>query len=128
MSKLPQVILGIVLALSFSVVLACPTETKDCTMDKKLWTDKIIAFMPAEFCKADSAFIKCYDVSQTQCYEISMTVTQQCITDYEKIMPKSLNNEDSKKWGEIIGSCSGDKLTDIIKLKEGKSASCAIEP
>jgi hypothetical protein len=127
MSKTFQVILGLILSFCFSVAFACPAETKDCTMDKKVWTEKIDAFMPAEFCKADSPFIKCYDVSQTGCYEISVTVTQQCIADYEKIMPNSFNKADSKKWGEIIGSCAGDKLTDIIKLKEGKSASCANE-
>lgn len=127
MSKFSKLLSGLILAFYFGSALACPPEIKDCAMDKKTWISNVSSFIPAAFCKADSPFIKCYEVSQTQCLDISLTVTQQCIVDNEKTMPQSFSKVDSIKWGEIIGTCAGDKLTDIIKLKEGKSASCAIK-
>jgi len=126
MMKHSRVLLGLVLILFFDSALACPAEKKDCTMDKKTWTSSMSSFIPAAFCKADSPFIKCYEVNQTQCLDISLTVTQRCMADNEKIMPKVFNKADSIKWGEIIGTCAGDKLTDIIKLRAGKDASCGL--
>jgi hypothetical protein len=124
MKKIIRVLFSLVLAIGFSSVLACSSKNKGCTIEKQTWINYINTAIPAEFCKDGSPFLQCYAVSQTKCLDISLTVTKDCINKKESTIPKLLDKADSIKWGEIIGSCAGDKLTDKVKLKKGKKADC----
>ena len=85
------------------------------------------SFIPAEFCKTDSVFLRCYDVSQKRCIDLTLKLTNQCIVKIEKDIPATFVKGDSSKWGSSIGSCVGDRFTDSLKLKRGKSESCLFE-
>jgi hypothetical protein len=127
MNNFSQVLLGLILTFWFSSVIACTNENKDCAIDKKTWINRMSSYIPAEFCKSDSAFIRCYKVSQSRCLDLSSKLTKKCIAKKEKALPMLFNKEDSIKWGSTIGGCAGDKLTDKIKFKTGKNTSCLNE-
>lgn len=126
MKKLPKLV-GLILAIWFCLASACPAENKGCTIDKKAWVSRINSYIPAEFCKTDSVFMQCYNVSQKRCIDLTLKLTNQCIAKNEKNIPTVFEKGDSSKWGGEIGSCVGDKFTDILKLKRGKSESCLFE-
>ena len=106
---------------------ACPTQSPDCKIDSKEWQSSMKSAIPAYFCKEDSSFMQCYEMSQSKCLKLSLKITKQCIAKNKKDFPLAFNKQDSQKWGSVIGGCAGDKLTDIVKLKKGKDASCGLE-
>ena len=124
MNKISLILLSLMLTTGVRSALACSPESKDCTMEKQVWINHISSFIPAGFCTDDSPFLQCYAVSQSNCIDITLTATKKCINEIESTMPKFLNKAESEMWGGVIGTCAGDKLTDKVKLKKGKSADC----
>jgi hypothetical protein len=125
MRELMKTILSFVLMLSFGSALACQSNESDCLINKNDWSNLFSTVLPAALCKEDSPILQCYEVTQAKCLEISLAVTQQCIKD--TAIPDSFKKSESKKWGGIVGSCAGDKLTNQLQLKKGKSEDCAIQ-
>ena len=121
-TKIMRSLLLTLVACSLSPAFACTTDTAPCRIDKKAWVDLFSAALPAALCKENSPIMRCYSVSQAKCIDISLTVTKQCIQSIK--IPDFLDKGDSKKFGEIIGGCAGDKLTNQIPLKKGIPADC----
>ena len=103
---------------------ACPNDTPECRIDKKAWAELMTTALPAAFCKADSVFMQCYEMTQAQCLEATLPAAQQCID--ETALPDSWTKGDGRKWGAVIGSCTEDKLVKVVKLKNGKTSDCTI--
>jgi hypothetical protein len=121
----PFVVLALILQIA--PAYGCAATAPDCTIDKKQWDDLITSSLAGAFCKEDSPFLRCYEMDQVQCIKLTLQLTKQCIAENDKKIPRQIRKSESKEWGGTIGSCAGDRLTDIVHLKKGKSSDCATQ-
>ena len=127
MPSLATLFLALAIELQIGSVFACAPNAPDCAIDKKQWIDLMTASLTGAFCKEDSPFLRCYEMDQTQCIKLTLKVTKQCIADNDNNIPQTFRKSDSREWGGIIGGCAGDKLTNIVHLKKGKSPNCGTQ-
>jgi hypothetical protein len=75
--------------------------------------EKII---PEGLCESNSAFRKCYSVTDEKCLEYAKPITQACIADLKNQIPDPMTGaHDGAIWGEKIGGCTGGKLGSKIE-------------
>jgi len=127
MSRLILISLLSIFSLESQPSFACEANGQGCELDKKQWIEFLSSTLVGAFCKKDSTFLKCYEMDQPQCIKISLEVTDQCVAEIGPSIPQPIPKSDARKWGEKIGSCAGDKLTDRVKPRKGMGDACGNE-
>jgi hypothetical protein len=97
----------------------------DYSVNKSDWAAVMRYRMPLFLCTIDSPFVKCSNVSESQCKELALKTVDSCLFDNGKSIPRLLNKTESGDWGAVIGDCSGRKLFNSIEFKEDKNLICS---
>ena len=64
--------------------------------------------LPGYFCKNESYFRSCFQVSEEQCLYVADAATSTCLARFTEQIPDSLNQpQDGTHWGEKVGACAG---------------------
>jgi hypothetical protein len=125
MIKLFQFLLVLMLTLCLGFAYASSEINTDYSVNKSDWAAVMRYRMPLFLCTIDSPFVKCSDVSQSQCKELALKTVDSCLSDNDKSIPRLLNKTESGDWGAVIGDCSGRKLFSSIEFKEDKNLICS---
>lgn len=77
-------------------------------IDKKTWLTEISITMSSQFCKKNSYFRSCFNISDIQCKSEATNAVQSCISGLTSLIPEQLLQPvEGTDWGQKIGSCAG---------------------
>lgn len=127
MSSRMAIAVFLLLLLQTSMASACDKTSPGCKVDKEPWLRFMKSALTGPFCMEGGPFLRCYEMDQAKCITLTMKFTDECIAESRPKIPKLMSDPDFKKWGSVIGACAGDRLTDAVHLKQGKSDDCALQ-
>ena len=94
-------------------------------ISKDDWINGMSTALPAYLCKAEQYFRQCFNVTQTECEETTLSTTRICLAKNKEKIPNRLRQpEEGTHWGNIIGTCAGSAYAIALQNKRINNSKC----
>jgi hypothetical protein len=99
---------------------------KDVIVTKQSWMDSMLVNMSAYACVPTGYFRSCYEITEDECFDKAIDVTQSCLNKLGPHIPMTLTQpRDGKYYGSMVGECFGTSFTSpYIKKKRYAPQPC----
>ena len=115
---------GFLLLLAFWVQPTFAQEPAQVLRAKDDWPLNMQNDLPKTLCKDDLYFVKCYQVSASECLEAMELYVKGCLNNTILALPAQLNQEQGEYWGKMVGRCSFDLYEKFMKDKKRQLPEC----
>lgn len=91
---------------------------------KSRWLDQMEKALPSNFCAQQQYFRQCFEVDANTCKRTMASATRGCIDQIESDVPKELDGQTKRKWGERLGQCATENYQNQLSDQRIDSERC----
>jgi hypothetical protein len=108
-----------------ALLLLATTHANADGVTKEQWISNMNTALPVLFCKSDWYFMKCFDISKTECEETATSATHVCLKSLQNEFPDTFHGlKDGEFWGTKVGECAGRAYEATLLYKRISNQEC----
>ena len=113
------------IAIACLLFAAFSNPANSAEISKQDWLSGMRTALPKHFCKENTYFRQCFEVSKSECLDVAREKTIRCLDEVKEQIPDILQQpRDGSKWGYVVGGCAGRDYEIKLKSVRISSARC----
>ena len=92
---------------------------------KSDWIVYMKSALPSGLCGEEQYYKECFDISHSKCILTAGAAIDACIDKDEENLPDVIDSTEGKKWGAILGYCTGKRFEKELADKRLNTQKCS---